>query len=545
VTTTIRRYGQRMDGTDSEWTRALLLAMAEEHDLERLLRLIVERLGQQSEVALARVWLVAPGDQCADCPRAAHCATRVPCLHLAASAGRPLRADEDWSRVNGAFRRIPIGAFKVGITAARAEAVILSDVASEPQIARPAWIASESIRAFVGQPLCHRGAVLGVLGVFTRAPVDAETAAWLRVVADHASAAIANARALAEIARLRARLEQEEPAPREPGPASAGLPDIIGQSPAMIALTARIEQVAPTSATVLVLGESGTGKELVARAIHARSRRSDRPLVSMSCATVPRELYESELFGHVKGAFTGAARDRLGRFAAADRGTLFLDEVGEIPLDLQSKLLRVLQEGTFERVGDDRTHTVDVRIVAATNRDLAREVAAGRFREDLYYRLAVVPVTTPPLRERKEDIPLLARAFVARAARKLGVPLPRLSEVNVATLMDHDWPGNVRELENVIERAVILGQGTLAIEIPQRSSSRGGELGEYLTKADLEAAMRRSITAALARSGGKIYGPGGAAELLGVKPTTLASRIRALGIASGRRRHGPDGGATL
>jgi transcriptional regulator with GAF, ATPase, and Fis domain len=527
----------------SDWMRDLFLDMAGERDLERLLRTIVERLGQHTEVALVRIWLVAPGDICAECPRAAHCPTRVPCLHLAASAGRPLCASEDWSRTNGAFRRIPIGAFKVGIAAARAEAVILSDVGSEPQIARPAWIAAEGIRAFVGQPLCHRGDVLGVLGVFTRAPVDAEAATWLRVVADHAAAAIANARALAEIARLRARLAQE--GAREEGPPGAPPPDILGESPAMGALMARIEQVAPTSATVLVLGESGTGKELVARAIHTRSRRGDRPLVSMSCATVPRELYESELFGHVKGAFTGAARDRLGRFAAADRGTLFLDEVGEIPLDLQSKLLRVLQQGTFERVGDDRTHTVDVRIVAATNRDLAREVAAGRFREDLYYRLAVVPVTTPPLRDRTQDIPLLARAFVARVARKLGVPQPRLGEADIAALMEHDWPGNVRELENVIERAVILGKGKLAIEIPQRSASRGGELGGHFTKADLEAAMRRSITAALARSGGKIYGPGGAAELLGVKPTTLASRIRALGIASGRRRHEPDGGAMI
>jgi transcriptional regulator with GAF, ATPase, and Fis domain len=182
--------------------------------------------------------------------------------------------------------------------------------------------------------------------------------------------------------------------------------------------------------------------------------------------------------------------------------------------------------------------------VAATNRDLAQEVAAGRFREDLYYRLAVVPVTTPPLRERKGDIALLARAFVARAARKLGVPPPRLGEADIAALMAHHWPGNVRELENVMERAVILGQGKLAIEIPQRGASRGAELGECFTKADLEAAMRRSITAALARSGGKIYGPGGAAEILGLKPTTLASRSRALGISCGRRLHGRDGGAT-
>jgi transcriptional regulator with GAF, ATPase, and Fis domain len=533
-----------MDRTDPDWTRDLLLAMAGERHVERVLRTAVDRLGQHPHVALARIWMVAPGDICAECPRAAHCATHVPCLQLAASAGQPLRAAEDWSRTDGAFRRIPIGAFKVGVTASRAEAVILADASRDPHIARPAWIESERVVAFVGQPLCYRGEVLGVLGVFTRTPVDIEAATWLRVIADHAAAAIANAHATAEIERLRVRLERR-PALREiPAPA-ASPPEILGEGAAMAALRARIEQVAPTEATVLVLGESGTGKELVARAIHARSRRSDRPLVIMNCASVPRELYESELFGHVRGAFTGATRDRRGRFAAAHGGTLFLDEVGEIPLDLQSKLLRVLQEGTFERVGEDRTHTVDVRIVAATNCDLEQAVAAGQFREDLYYRLAVVPVTTPPLRARKQDIPLLARAFVARAARKLGVPLPRLDQAELAALLAYDWPGNVRELENVLERAVILGRGELAIEIPRRSASRDVDLGAIVTKSDLEAAMRRSIASALERSGGKIYGPGGAAELLGVKPTTLASRIRALGIPAGRRRPGARGGAAL
>src|SRR5213596_1076041 len=235
----------------------------------------------------------------------------------------------------------------------------------------------------------------------------------------------------------------------------ASFGNIIGHGPALQKVLAQIATVAPTEANVIILGGSGTGKELVARAIHDLSARKDRPLVRVNCASIPKELFESEFFGHVRGAFTGAIKDRVGRFELADNGTLFLDEIGEIPLDLQSKLLRVLQEGQFERVGEDRTRTVDVRIIAATNRDLEAEVKAGRFRQDLYYRLSVFPIELPPLRERVEDILVLAQHFVAQSARKLGATVPRLTHANVKELQSYDWPGNVRELQNVIERAVI------------------------------------------------------------------------------------------
>jgi transcriptional regulator with GAF, ATPase, and Fis domain len=313
---------------------------------------------------------------------------------------------------------------------------------------------------------------------------------------------------------------------------------LLGQSTAMHKLLEQIALVAPTDASVLILGESGTGKELIARAIHDRSKRRAQTLIKVNCASVPHELFESEFFGHVKGAFTGAVRDRVGRFQLADGGTLFLDEVGEIPLTLQSKLLRVLQEGEFERVGEDRTRRVNVRVIAATNRQLEQEVAAGRFRQDLYFRLSVFPLEVPPLRERREDIVMLAAHFIERSAARLHLPPPRLSEANVEVLCSYLWPGNIRELQNVIERAVILSQGQ-PLHFDLRGAARAGgadpstELTVPLTRQQLLALERRSIEAALQKSDGKIYGPGGAAELLGLRPTTLSSKIAALGIKRG------------
>ena len=313
--------------------------------------------------------------------------------------------------------------------------------------------------------------------------------------------------------------------------------EIIGESPALKKVLAQIEMVAPTSASVLVLGESGTGKELVARAIHDRSPRKEGALVRVNCASVPRELFESEFFGHTRGAFTGAVKDRVGRFELADKGTLFLDEIGEVPLELQSKLLRVLQEGQFERLGEDRTRTVDVRIIAATNRDLEAEVKAGRFRQDLYYRLSVFPIELPPLRDRSEDIGMLARKFLEQASRKMGKSSARLTPAQVRELEVYDWPGNVRELQNVIERAVIRAQnGHLDFGLRAVPASRS-TLGNRRAPAGTETSLRgikeqerALILEALAKTGGKIYGPDGAAELLGIKPTTLSSKVHRMGL---------------
>jgi len=313
---------------------------------------------------------------------------------------------------------------------------------------------------------------------------------------------------------------------------------ILGNSPALKKVLAQVEMVAPTNAGVLILGESGTGKELVARAIHDRSPRKNAPLVRVNCASVPRELFESEFFGHVRGAFTGAVKDRIGRFELAHSGTLFLDEIGEVPPELQSKLLRVLQEGQFEKLGEDRTRTVDVRIISATNRDLEAEVKAARFRHDLFYRLSVFPIELPPLRHRLEDIQALAQNFLLQSARKLGLNPPRLTREHVQELQSYDWPGNVRELQNVIERAAIRSRdGHLEFGLARggstRPASRKTETKSQSVPASLgeiKAYERNLILDALAQARGKIYGPNGAAALLGLKPTTLSSRVHRMGL---------------
>ena len=316
---------------------------------------------------------------------------------------------------------------------------------------------------------------------------------------------------------------------------------IIGKSSALRRIWQHVETVATSEATVLILGETGTGKELVARAIHRLSRRRNKPLVRVNCTSIPRDLFESEFFGHTRGAFTGACKDRAGRFEAAAGGTLFLDEVGEIPLELQSKLLRVLQEKCYERVGEDRTRHANVRIVAATNRDLQQEAAAGRFRLDFYYRLNVFPLTVAPLRDRKEDIPLLAKHFVDLSVKEFGCARPILTRLGVENLQKYDWPGNIRELRNVIGRAVILAQGgPIAFDVPvngasidlaalkQRSDER--EEAEILTEAEIRRRECENIFVVLQKTGWKIKGADGAARLLGVKPTTLISRIKRLGL---------------
>ena len=349
-------------------------------------------------------------------------------------------------------------------------------------------------------------------------------------------------RALVEIERLKTQLELENTYLQEEVKEAGEFGDVIGNSPVLKRLLHQVETVARTDASVLVLGETGTGKELVAREIHKHSRRSERPLIRVNCASIPRELYESEFFGHVRGSFTGALRDRAGRFEAANGGTLLLDEVGEIPLELQSKFLRVLQEGQYERVGEEKTRNVDVRIIAATNRNLQMEVQAGRFRQDLFYRLNVFPIEVAPLRKRKEDIPLLAAHFLDKAAKKLKVRPARLTQAHLVQLQGYDWPGNVRELQNRIERALILaengvmyldlptGQALPEIAVPPPAAARSANV-EILSDIEFRRRERDNVLAALNKTGWKVHGPGGAAELLGLKPTTLIARIKKFGFA--------------
>jgi PAS domain S-box-containing protein len=346
---------------------------------------------------------------------------------------------------------------------------------------------------------------------------------------------------LVENARLREELERERDYLREEVNVALNFGRIVGKSPALKHMLAQVEAVAATPTNVLVLGESGVGKELVARAIHTKSPRENAPLVKVNCASIPKDLFESEFFGHVRGAFTGALKDRVGRFQLADGGTLFLDEIAEIPVELQGKLLRVLQEGEFERVGDDITRSVDVRVIAATNRNLEQLILDGTFREDLYYRLSVFPIEVPPLRKRGEDVIQLALHFIAQTCQDFGRKTMKLTRSHADQIQNYDWPGNIRELKNVIERAVILSKGrSLRLDLPLPESTPGRiRLGEswntpdeetVFTEKQMKALQKKNILTALKISNWRVSGSQGAAGLLGVKPTTLADRMKTFGI---------------
>jgi PAS domain S-box-containing protein len=354
--------------------------------------------------------------------------------------------------------------------------------------------------------------------------------------------------AFEENARLREELERERDYLREEVQVSMNFGRIVGESAALKKMLAQLEAVAQTSSNVLIHGESGVGKELVAHALHSRSPRADGPLVKVNCASIPRELFESEFFGHVRGAFTGAHRDRVGRFELAHGGTLFLDEIGEIPLELQGKLLRVLQEGEYERVGDDQTRSTDVRLVAATNRDLESLVKQGDFREDLYYRLSVFPIQVPALRERDDDVVQLASHFVERVCADFNRPPLRLSKQQVELLKSYSWPGNIRELKNVIERAVILSSGkVLRLDLAMAGiTGTGGATHEesedtgpaIMTEKALLALQKKNMLAALELADWRVSGPNGAAKLVGLKPTTFTDRMRKFDLVKPRRGSG-------
>ena len=460
------------------------------------------------------------------------CPDQTSCLHLVASHG----AKPAWGRLDGEFRRFPVGVRKVG-QVVREGPLLLTDIDKDAWSARPAWTKSEQIRSFAGQPLVFREETKGVLALFSRERLDREDLEWLRAFADQAAVAIANAQAFDQIEALKDQLQLECDYLREEKRKAFG--EVIGASAALRTPMDHVERVAPTDASVLIFGESGTGKELFARAIHERSRRRDKALVKVNCAAIPQGLFESEFFGHAQGAFTGATADRAGRFEVADQGTLFLDEVGELPFDLQSKLLRVLQEGQLERIGETITRTIDVRIISATNRDLEREAKAGRFREDLFYRLSTFPMRLPPLRERSEDIAALSEHFIELAASRFNKPPAKLEPAQLRAMEAYDWPGNIRELKSVIDRAMILADGgrlPLEVALPglrgaiePATAAQPPGLG-FVTDKEMKQRERDNIIAALEHARWQVSGEGGAAQLLGVKATTLSSRMRALSI---------------
>jgi transcriptional regulator with GAF, ATPase, and Fis domain len=534
---------------DPNFASSLLLEIAQEQALDELLKKLVQRILDRPAVARVRIWLIERGDICAACVRRPECPDQTRCLHAVAGGSHliaPMKDEPDYLQLIDRYARIPLGVGVVGKIAASGRQTVLRDLDKSPgELSYVEWLESEQIRGFNGVPIVFKGQMLGVIAVFSRANVPDGAEMWSRIFADHVAGAIAQTRAFEEIQRLKSQLEQQNTYLQEEVVEAKAFGDLVGQSAALRQVVSQIDLVAPTDASVMILGETGTGKELVAHEIHRRSLRKDRPLIRVNCASIPKELYESEFFGHAKGAFTGAIKDRAGRFEAAEGGTLFLDEIGEVPLDLQGKLLRALQEKSYERVGEDRTRRANVRIIAATNRDLKKEAAAGRFREDLYYRLNVFPIQVAPLRERKEDVPLLAQHFIKLSAKELGCPQPRLTRAGMTGLADYDWPGNIRELRNVIERAVILARGgLLEFDLPNgtagddgpaaarmASPPGDGPVGQaFLTETEMQQRERGNLLAVLAQSGWKIKGPGGAAELLGVKPTTLLSRVKKMGL---------------
>ncbi len=363
--------------------------------------------------------------------------------------------------------------------------------------------------------------------------------------------AIANMKSYEEIAALKARLERENVYLQEEIRTVHNFEEIVGNDPTLLELLRRVDQVAPTDSSVLIYGETGTGKELIARAIHDRSARKNRPLVKVNCSAISAGLVESELFGHVKGAFTGAFERRIGRFELANGGTLFLDEVGELPLETQVKLLRVLQEREFEPVGSNRSVHVDVRIIAATNRNLQESISAGSFRSDLYYRLNVFPLEVPPLRERRSDIPQLAMFFLSRYSRNLGKRMEGISAAGTERLSRYSWPGNIRELQNVIERALILSPGPIlqletdlvsvsaseAVRDPAREVAEAAQPTEPSSALKtLDEVERAHISAVLQQTHGVIEGANGAAKTLGMHPNTLRHRMEKLGIKRSAHR---------
>ena len=417
----------------------------------------------------------------------------------------------------------------------------------------------EGFRSLIVLPLIVRGKSIGTLNLGSLHSMQyGETEAeLLQEVANQLALAVENMREYEEIGRLKAQLERENVYLREEILGEHNFEEIVGSSPELTNVLHMIDRVAPTDTTVLILGETGTGKELIARAIHSRSPRHKHPLVKVNCGAIAAGLIESELFGHVKGAFTGALERRTGRFELADKGTIFLDEVGELPLDMQVKLLRVLQEQEFEPVGSSRTVKVDVRVIAATNRNLEQEVSAGRFRADLYYRLNVLPMRVPSLRERRSDIPQLTMFFVQRHAKRIGRAIEGVTRESMDRLTGYAWPGNVRELENVIERALVLsGGGMLDIAgdfLPQVRTVHATELQPaaavpvpsppplppatpVMASGTLEDVERAHILAVLAQTGWVIEGPRGAAKILDMHPNTLRSRMKKLGLE--RARHG-------
>jgi PAS domain S-box-containing protein len=492
----------------------IAMALASKDSLRGILHRCAETMVRHLDAAFARIWTLKSGG--AE-------------LELEASAGM-------YTRLDGRFSRIPVGQLKIGLIARERKAHMTNDVQNDPGISDHNWARAEKMQSFAGYPLVVEDRVVGVMGMFSRQALTESTVEILAFIADGLAQGIDRKRAEDALKLLKDQLYRENIALRDEVDRASMFDEIVGTSNPLKAVLSRIAKVAPTDSTVLITGETGTGKELIARAIHKRSQRSGRAFVSVNCAAIPRDLIPSELFGHEKGAFTGATQRRLGRFELADGGTIFLDEVGELLPDTQVALLRVLQERELERVGGAQPIHVDVRVIAATNRDLEAAVANGSFRQDLFYRLNVFPIELPPLRERKDDLRLLVEYFVQRYATKAGKEIRSIDKKTLDLLQSYDWPGNIRELQNVIERSVILIAGDVfsvdELWLPKEPFPPASLVkASPRAKSEVEPLSEREIIeAALAATRGRVSGPSGAAAKLGIPPSTLETRIKALQI---------------
>jgi PAS domain S-box-containing protein len=641
---------------NAERLLSLAATIAGEHNHQRVLERIVEGLTQEPGIAMAAIYLLGPGDLCSECELRSACADQTECLHLVASEGASLDEGENWTPLRTLFRRVPLNLLKIGMVATSRESVYVQDLSKDTNWSSRLHFANkEKIHSFVGHPLVVRDKVTGVLAVFSGKTLEERDSLWLRMFADQAAAAIANAEAFEALERTQAevekrarelkqvidlaplhmfiweadanvsygnraaheyfgpippkrpmefldlvahpddvealkkglreamsrgepfemevrmrrhdgeyhwflyqlsplrdeqgnisrwcgtrtdidepkrvqdRTERENLVLREEIDRASMFEEIVGASPALQFLLARVSKVAPSDSTVLITGETGTGKELIARAIHRRSPRAARAFVSVNCAAIPRDLIASELFGHEKGAFTGALQRRLGRFELAEGGTIFLDEIGELTPETQVALLRVLQEREFERVGGGVAIRADVRVIAATHRNLPELIDAGSFRSDLYYRINVFPIEMPALRERKEDIRLLVAYFIDRYSTKSGKKFLSISKKSMDSFEAYPWPGNIRELQNVIERSVIVCDSD-EFSVDESWLSRAPISPARPLVEDLLDEERARIEAALNRAKGRVSGPTGAAAALGLPASTLDSKIKALKI---------------
>jgi formate hydrogenlyase transcriptional activator len=529
-----------------------MTALKDPRDIRLVLSSITRDLVEQADMAVSAIWLYTTEDRCPICQAAGWTAPdgSKPGIHVSAQFGGfrdsadALRRHHPLPPGYGLPGRVAVS--RAPMLVQNADQVLQryrADRTSTPELGGDGgedeldlqWAIDLGVRSAAAYPLIVQGdELVGVLGALARRQIDEEEFAHLGILAQQAAISIKSAQIFEENRQLRDRLLVENAYLQEEIQSEVGFSEIVGESRALRGLLTEIRRVAVTDSTVLLLGETGTGKELIARAVHQLSPRKDRPLIKVNCGAIAPGLVESELFGHERGAFTGALQRRMGRFELANNGTLFLDEIGELPPESQTRLLRVLQEQEFERVGGNQVIQVDVRLIAATNRNLEAEVEAGRFRSDLFYRLNVFPARIPPLRERQEDIPHLVNHFIAHQRRRLGKTIEGVSREGMERLRSYAWPGNIRELQNVVERACVLASGPV-VPIPDgltKGQSRQGATDRILTLAEAE---KHHIRRALEATGGTIHGADGAAVLLGINPNTLRSRMEKLGLLKRKR----------